>query len=51
MRGRLHPGERINRLNTGADVIYNDSVGGSNLYHLGVLLTASRLDGVLDGML
>jgi hydroxybutyrate-dimer hydrolase len=40
-----------NGLNTGADVIYNDSVGGAKLYHLGVSPTTNRMDGALDGML
>ena len=39
-----------NGLNTGADVIYNDSVGGAKLYHLGVSPSTSRMDGALDGM-
>jgi hydroxybutyrate-dimer hydrolase len=40
-----------NGLNTGADVIYNDSVGGAKLYHLGVSPSTSRMDGALDGLL
>jgi hydroxybutyrate-dimer hydrolase len=40
-----------NGLNTGGDVIYNDSVGGAKLYHLGVSPTTSRMDGALDGEL
>jgi hydroxybutyrate-dimer hydrolase len=40
-----------NGLNTGADVIYNDSVGGAKLYHLGVSPSTSRMDGALDGEL
>jgi hydroxybutyrate-dimer hydrolase len=40
-----------NGLNTGADVIYNDSVGGAKLYHLGVSPSTGRMDGALDGML
>jgi hydroxybutyrate-dimer hydrolase len=40
-----------NGLNTGADVIYNDSVGGPKLYHLGVSPSTSRMDGALDGLL
>lgn len=40
-----------NGLNTGSDVIYNDSVGGAKLYHLGVSPSTSRMDGALDGML
>jgi hydroxybutyrate-dimer hydrolase len=40
-----------NGLNTGADVIYNDSVGGAKLYHLGVSPSTNRMDGALDGEL
>ncbi|HET9025216.1 MAG TPA: 3-hydroxybutyrate oligomer hydrolase family protein [Burkholderiaceae bacterium] len=40
-----------NGLNTGGDVIYNDSVGGAKLYHLGVSASTSRMDAALDGML
>jgi hydroxybutyrate-dimer hydrolase len=40
-----------NGLNTGGDVIYNDSVGGAKLYHLGVSASTSRMDGALDGLL
>ena len=40
-----------NGLNTGADVVYNDSVGGARLYHLGVSPSTNRMDGALDGML
>lgn len=40
-----------NGLNTGGDVIYNDSVGGAKLYHLGVSPSTRRADGALDGML
>jgi hydroxybutyrate-dimer hydrolase len=40
-----------NGLNTGADVIYNDSVGGAKLYHLGVSPSTGRLDGALDAMI
>lgn len=40
-----------NGLNTGADVIYNDSVGGAKLYHLGVSPSTARMDGALDGEL
>jgi hydroxybutyrate-dimer hydrolase len=40
-----------NGLNSGADVIYNDSVGGAKLYHLGVSPSTSRMDGALDGQL
>ena len=40
-----------NGLNTGADVIYNDSVGGARLYHVGVSPSTNRMDGALDGLL
>lgn len=40
-----------NGLNSGAEVIYNDSVGGAKSYHLGVSPTTGRMDGALDGML
>jgi hydroxybutyrate-dimer hydrolase len=40
-----------NGLNTGADVIYNDSVGGPRLYHVGVSPSTGRMDGALDGEL
>jgi hydroxybutyrate-dimer hydrolase len=40
-----------NGLNTGGDVIYNDSVGGAKLYHLGVSPSTARMDGALDGMM
>ena len=40
-----------NGLNSGAEVIYNDSVGGSKLYHLGVSASTNRMDAALDGML
>lgn len=40
-----------NGLNTGGEVIYNDSLGGAKLYHLGVSPTTQRMDGALDGML
>lgn len=40
-----------NGLNTGADVIYNNSVGGAKLYHLGVSPSTSRMDGAVDGIL
>jgi hydroxybutyrate-dimer hydrolase len=40
-----------NGLNTGGDVIYNDSEGGAKLYHLGVSPTTHRMDGALDGLL
>ncbi len=40
-----------NGLNTGGDVIYNDSEGGARLYHVGVSPTTHRVDGALDGLL
>jgi hydroxybutyrate-dimer hydrolase len=40
-----------NGLNSGSDVIYNDSVGGAKLYHLGVSPSTGRADGALDGEL
>jgi hydroxybutyrate-dimer hydrolase len=40
-----------NGLNTGADVIYNDSMGGAKLYHVGVSPSTARQDGALDGLL
>ncbi len=40
-----------NGLNTGGDVVYNDSVGGAKVYHLGVSPSTGRVDGALDGML
>lgn len=40
-----------NGLNTGGDVIYNDSVGGAKLYHVGVSPSTGRMDGALDAML
>ncbi len=40
-----------NGLNTGGDVVYNDSVGGARLYHLGVSPSSARMDGALDGLL
>ena len=40
-----------NGLNTGGDVIYNDSVGGAKLYHVGVSPSTGRMDGALDGLL
>jgi hydroxybutyrate-dimer hydrolase len=39
-----------NGLNTGADVIYNDSIGGAKLYHLGISPSTGRMDGALDAM-
>ncbi|MGN6529723.1 MAG: 3-hydroxybutyrate oligomer hydrolase family protein [Burkholderiaceae bacterium] len=38
-----------NGLNTGADVIYDASVGGPVLYHRGVSPSTGRADGALDG--
>jgi hydroxybutyrate-dimer hydrolase len=40
-----------NGLNTGSEPIYNDSVGGAKLYHLGVSPSTNRMDAALDGML
>jgi hydroxybutyrate-dimer hydrolase len=40
-----------NGLNSGGDVIYNDSEGGAKLYHLGISPTTHRMDGALDGLL
>jgi len=40
-----------NGLNTGGDVIYNDSAGGARLYHVGVSPSTGRMDGALDAML
>ena len=40
-----------NGLNTGGDVIYNDSEGAAKLYHVGISPSTHRLDGSLDGML
>ena len=40
-----------NGLNSGADIIYNDSEGGAKLYHLGVSPSTHRMDGALDGLL
>jgi hydroxybutyrate-dimer hydrolase len=40
-----------NGLNSGGDVIYNDSVGGAKLYHLGVSASTGRMDGALDGLI
>ena len=40
-----------NGLNTGGDVVYNDSVGGAKLYHVGVSPSTQRMDGSLDGLL
>lgn len=40
-----------NGLNTGGDVVYNDSVGGAKLYHVGVSPSSNTVDGSLDGLL
>lgn len=40
-----------NGLNSGGDVIYNDSVGGAKLYHVGVSPSTNRADASLDAML
>jgi hydroxybutyrate-dimer hydrolase len=40
-----------NGLNSGGDLIYNDSVGGAKLYHVGVSPSTGRMDGALDGLL
>jgi hydroxybutyrate-dimer hydrolase len=40
-----------NGLNSGADVIYNDSEGGAKLYHVGVSPSSHLKDGSLDGLL
>ncbi len=40
-----------NGLNTGADIIYNDSVGGAKQYHVGVSPSTGRQDGALDAFL
>lgn len=40
-----------NGLSTGADLIYNDSVGGPRLYHTGVSPSTLLVDGSLDGLL
>ncbi len=40
-----------NGLNTGGEVIYNDSVGGARLYHVGVSPSTNRVDGALDAFL
>ena len=40
-----------NGLNTGGDVIYNASVGGARLYHVGVSPSTNRIDGSLDAFL
>lgn len=40
-----------NGLNSGADVIYDDSEGGATLYHLGVSPSNHLQDGSLDGLL
>jgi hydroxybutyrate-dimer hydrolase len=40
-----------NGLNTGGDIVYNDSAGGAKLYHVGVSPSTGRMDGSLDGFL
>lgn len=40
-----------NGLNSGAEIIYNDSVGGAKLYHVSVSSSTGRMDGALDGLL
>ncbi|MEO7734006.1 MAG: 3-hydroxybutyrate oligomer hydrolase family protein, partial [Kofleriaceae bacterium] len=40
-----------NGLNTGGDVIYNDSEGAAKLYHVGMSPSTHRVDGSLDGLL
>ena len=40
-----------NGLSAMGDVVYNDSVGGAKLYHVGVSPSTNRVDGSLDGML
>ena len=40
-----------NGLNTGGDVVYNASVGGAKLYHVGVSPSTNAVDGSLDGLL
>lgn len=40
-----------NGLNTGGEVIYNDSVGGARSYHIGVSPSTGRMDGSLDAFL
>lgn len=40
-----------NGLNTGGDIIYNDSIGGARLFHVGVSPSTQRIDGALDGFL
>ncbi len=40
-----------NGLNTGGEIIYNDSVGGPRSYHVGVSPSTQRVDGSLDAFL
>ncbi len=40
-----------NGLNSGGEVIYNDSVGGARSYHVGVSPSTNRMDGSLDAFL
>jgi hydroxybutyrate-dimer hydrolase len=40
-----------NGLNNGGDIIYNDSMGGAKLYHVGISPSTQRMDGALDGLL
>ena len=40
-----------NGLSAVGDVVYNDSLGGAKLYHVGVSPSTNRADGSLDGML
>ncbi|HWO21743.1 MAG TPA: 3-hydroxybutyrate oligomer hydrolase family protein [Kofleriaceae bacterium] len=38
-------------ISTGGDLIYNDSMNGAKLYHVGVSPSTQRMDGSLDGLL
>jgi hydroxybutyrate-dimer hydrolase len=40
-----------NGISTGGDVVYNDSMNGAKLYHVGVSPSTQRMDGSLDGLL
>lgn len=40
-----------NGLNTGGEIVYNDSVGGPRSYHVGVSPSTQRVDGSLDAFL
>lgn len=40
-----------NGLNSGGEIIYNDSVGGPRSYHVGVSPSTNRIDGSLDAFL